>query len=59
VVKGGEVEWDGSAAQIQLGKDMDERLHTTMKPSQLHASNEEYKKFPLQVFWKHIYQEES
>jgi hypothetical protein len=53
----GEPEWDGSEAQEQLRKDMDEGKHTTMKPLLLYSSHEEYKKFPLAVFRKHIYQE--
>jgi hypothetical protein len=53
----GEPKWDGSEAQKQLGKDMDEGKHTTMKPKLLHMSCDEYTKFPLDVFRKHIYQE--
>ena len=53
----GEPEWDGSEAQKQLGKDIDEGKQTTMKPMLLYMSHNEYKKFSLEVFRKHIYQE--
>ena len=55
----GEPLWDGSAAQAQLGRDMDNGVHNDMKPKELHLSNEEYTKFPLKVFRQHIYQEEN
>jgi hypothetical protein len=50
-------QWQGSEAARLLKLDIDNEKHTSMKPSDLHNTQEEYKRFPLTVFRKHIGQE--
>jgi hypothetical protein len=50
--------WEGSESQKQLKKDVDEQKHLVYKPKVLRKTFNEYKKFPLDVFHNHIYQEE-
>jgi hypothetical protein len=50
--------WEGSEAQKQLKKDVDEQKHLVYKPKVLRETFDEYKKFPLDVFRDHIYQAE-
>jgi hypothetical protein len=50
--------WCNSAAKTLLQKDVQEKVHLTMSPKDLHQSKDEYKQFPLKVFRKHIYQED-
>jgi hypothetical protein len=51
--------WDRSKAPACLKKDVTEMLAGNLiaTPSQLHASNPEYRRFPLKVFIDHINQE--
>ena len=50
--------YDTAEAKPLLRTDIQNKKHTTMKPAQLHQTKDAYKKFPLDVFRKHIYQEE-
>ena len=51
--------WHTSEAKELLRQDVQQKTHSSsMKPSELHQSRDEYKAFPLKVFRKHIYQEE-
>ena len=43
--------------RIFLKQDVKNGLHEEMKPMQLHQTREEYQKFSVKVFRKHIYQE--
>jgi len=55
----GEPRWDGSEAQRLLRLDMDAKKHKTMTPSMLYNTRKEYtENYPLEVFRKHIHQEE-
>jgi hypothetical protein len=55
----GEPRWDGSEAEWQLKKDMDDGKHKTMKPELLYRSREVfYLNYSLTVWRKHIEQEE-
>jgi hypothetical protein len=49
---------EGSEAQKQLKKDVDEQKHLVYKPKLLCETFDEYKKFLLDVFCDHIYQVE-
>jgi len=49
--------WHQSAARQLLKDDMTTGKHLTMKPMQLHATKQEHRMFPLDVFRNHIYQE--
>jgi hypothetical protein len=49
--------WGPSAAKELLKTDIDDGLHKTMTPMQLHQSCPEYEEFPLHVFRNHIYQD--
>ena len=53
----GYIEWEGSQAQVLLNTDIDNGLHTTMKPKELWKLHDEYQEFPLKVFADHIKQE--
>jgi len=53
----GKPRWEGSEAQSLLKEDMDNSMHETMRPKALWNTREEYKKFELEVFRKHIDQE--
>jgi hypothetical protein len=50
-------QWQGSEAARLLKIDIEEEKHKSMKPSDLRNTQEEYKRFPLKVFRKHIDQE--
>ena len=49
--------WDGSEAQKLLAEDVKFGLHKLMKPKSLRLSRPEYRKFELEIFRGHIYQE--
>ena len=49
--------WHQSEARKLLKIDIDNKKHTTMKPSQLYISRQEYQEFAPDVFRKHIHQE--
>ena len=57
----GEPRWEGSLAQAQLKKDVEEKYQVGKKPKELWEDNgenrESYRDYPLQVFRDHIYQE--
>ena len=57
----GEPRWEGSLAQAQLKKDVEEKYHLGKKPKELWEDKGEdrksYKDYPLKVFRDHIYQE--
>ena len=46
-----------SEAKKLLKQDIDDGKHLQFKPSDFHATREEYKTFSLKVFQNHIYQE--
>ena len=50
-------EWEGSDAQKQLKKDIDDGYHDLLEPKELWLFREVYDDFPLVVFKDHIYQE--
>jgi|688.fasta_scaffold1073902_1 hypothetical protein len=50
--------WETSAAKCLLERDIQESKHKDMKPKEFWESRPEFKKFPLEVFRGHIYQEE-
>ena len=52
------IRFDTSEAKEALRKDVKDKKHNTMKPSEFQETREAYKQFPLKVFRKHIYQEE-
>jgi hypothetical protein len=54
----GEPRWEGSEAEQLLKQDIDEGKNKDLMPAELHQSRDEYKGYPLEVFRKHIYQEE-
>jgi hypothetical protein len=54
---GGEAVWHHTTAPQLLAKDVDEGKHLIMSPSELYETQDEYKRFSLHVFRKHIYQE--
>jgi hypothetical protein len=49
--------WHGDAAEMFLINDIDEKRHEWMTPNVLWCSRPEYKRFPLEVFRNHVYQE--
>jgi hypothetical protein len=49
--------WQGSTAENLLKIDIQRGKHKEMKPIELYQSQEEYQKFPLDVFRGHIHQE--
>lgn len=49
--------WAKSAAEEYLKLDINNGLHLQMRPMELRETRDEYKKYPLKVFRKHIYQE--
>jgi len=57
----GEPRWEGSIAQAQLKKDIQEQYHVGKLPKELWEdegeSRNSYKDYPLKVFRDHIYQE--
>jgi hypothetical protein len=50
--------WQGSPAETLLKIDIQNGKQLEMKPKELYNTQEEYQKFPLNVFRGHIYQEE-
>jgi hypothetical protein len=50
--------WDGSLAQRLLKQSVKDKEHQGYKPKALHQTDVAYQQFPLDVFRKHIYQEE-
>ena len=54
---GQEMKWAGSDAEKKLKEDVDNKLHETMKPSDLRSTRPEYMEWPLAVFRDHITQE--
>lgn len=54
----GEPRWEGSEAERLLKLDIDEGKNMSLIPIDLYNSQNEYKKYPLKVFRKHIDQEE-
>ena len=50
--------WEGSTAQKLLRQDVKNKVHKNHSPKELHRTRPEYLEFPLDVFRKHIYQEE-
>jgi hypothetical protein len=48
---------EGSSVQTWLNADIDDGKHTRMKPQMLRGTREDYMKFELTIFRKHIYQE--
>lgn len=50
--------WQGSQAEKLLKADIASGKHEHMKPSALYQTQEEYQKYPLDVFRGHIYQEQ-
>lgn len=50
--------WDGSEAERLLMADMDAGKHKRMRPEELYRTQEEYQRFPQQVFRDHIHQEQ-
>ena len=50
--------FDNSDAKKLLAKDVQENKHKEAQPIVFHQSRPEYLQFPLNVFRKHIYQEE-
>ena len=57
IAKDDPMQWHGSDAEFFLKQDVKNGLHEEMKPMQLHQTCEEYQKFSVKVFRKHIYQE--
>ena len=57
IAKYDDTQWHGSAAESFLKEDIQKGLIKEMKPKILYETREEYKKFELKVFRKHIYQE--
>jgi hypothetical protein len=53
----GYLEWEGSKAQEQLQRDIDDGLHNNLQPKELWLLQEVYDDFPLKVFRDHIAQE--
>ena len=53
-----EKRWQGTSAATWLKRDIDDNLHKSMTPKQLHATRSEYQAFSLEVFRKHIHQEQ-
>ena len=49
--------WHGSEAEKQLKADIDNNKHKQATPMAMRAENDEYKKFPNEVFRDHIHQE--
>lgn len=49
--------WHGSAAEMLLLADVDNEMHTKLRPQMLYNSRPEYKEFSLDIFRGHIYQE--
>ena len=49
--------WAGSEAERLLQIDVENGIHTTLKPRELRATQEEYRAYPLDVFRMHIHQE--
>ena len=56
--KRGEPSFDGTPAQELLREDVRNKLHEVMTPSQLQASQPEYKVYKPAIFKQRIYQEE-
>jgi hypothetical protein len=54
----GEPRWEGSDAERLLKLDFDNGKHINVNPKDLYASQKEYKEFSLEVFRKHVCQEE-
>ena len=52
----GEPQWNGSAAQAQLKRDMEDNLHFTYKPEDLWELRHCYQEFNLTTFRSHIHQ---
>lgn len=50
--------WPGSEAEKALRVDVKAGKHKTSKPKELRQTNDEYKKWPLDRFRNHIYQEQ-
>ena len=58
-VEEGKLRWPDSRAEKALREDVKAGKHKTMKPQKLQQTNDEYKKWPLEHFRNHIYQEQS
>jgi len=54
----GEPWWEGSKSEQLLKLDIDHNKQQAMEPKDLFATQQEYGKYDLKVFCKHIYQEE-
>ena len=52
-----ELSWHRSEAAKLLKKDIDDRIHTMMKPSEMYTRFPAYQDFPPDVFRKHVHQE--
>ena len=50
--------WDLHQAKSLLRKDIQQKLHEKIKPELLRMTRPEYQEFPLNIFRKHIYQED-
>ena len=51
--------WPGSRAEKACHEDIKAGKHKTMKPKKLQQTNNKYKKWLLEHFQNHIYQEQS
>jgi hypothetical protein len=49
--------WHGSKAEVSLKVDIDNHMHTKMKPPELYKTRPEYGEFSFKVFRGHISQE--
>ena len=49
--------WEGSEAEELLKIDVGEKKHLQFEPHDLHKTQNEHKKFPYQLFRKHVHQE--
>jgi len=54
----GEPRWEGSKSERLLKHDIAHNKQQAMEPKDLFATQQEYGKYDLEVFCKHIYQEE-
>lgn len=58
MTKQGYPHWHTHAAKQLLADDVQFGRMCAMKPSKFHTTRDEYKEFPLEVFRRHIYQEQ-